>query len=70
MAAKMRVARKVTQPKMLVVAGSNVVPSAKKVIAVPSSARNSARPILVLHLRHFPLNASQEMMGILSYHLS
>ena len=67
---RMRVARKIAQLRMLVVAGSNVVPSARKAAAMPSSARNSARPILVLHLRHFPPRASQEIMGMLSYHFS
>ena len=67
---KMRVTRKIAQLRILVVVGSNVVPSVRNAAAMPSSERNSARPILVLHLRHFPLRASQEIIGILSYHFS
>lgn len=70
MVVKMRVTRKIAQLRILVVVGSNVVPSARNAVAVPSSARNSARPILVLHLRHFPPRASQEIIGMLSYHFS
>lgn len=69
-AVKMRVAMKMAQLRMFVVVGSKVVPSATKATAVPSSARSSAGPILALHLRHFPFSASQEKIGMLSYHLS
>lgn len=67
---KRSVAMKITQLRILVVAGSKVVPRARKAAAVPSSARSSARPILALHWRHFPFKASQERMGMLSYHFN
>lgn len=37
---------------------------------MPSSDKNSARPILLPQCLHFPLRASQETMGMFSYHLS